>query len=139
MRKWTIMRLVAACAVAIAVSAAGAIPPANAAPSTIACTVYGCYTSDAPQFTGYGHWFPDGDAMYVCDSSVDGWSVVVVASFSAGDFRYKWHTAGAGKCTERSFGNLPEGTEFVFRTCLGDYSDRQIADNSCGLWKIVRA
>ena len=139
MRRWTIPRLVAACALAVAVSGVAAATPANAAPTTVACTSFGCYASDAPQFTGYGHWFPDGDAMYVCGTSTDGWSVVVIANFNGGDVRYKWHTAGAGKCTERSYGNLREGTEFVFWTCLGDYSDNQIAGNSCGPGKIVRA
>jgi hypothetical protein len=139
MRKWTIMRLVAACAVAIAVGSVAAAPAANAAASTIGCTVYGCYSSDAPRYTGYGHWFPDGDAMYVCDSSADGLSVVVIANFNGGEVRYKWHTAGAGKCTERSYGNLPEGTEFVFWACVGDYSDNEIDLNSCGSGRIVRA
>jgi hypothetical protein len=140
MRKWTIMRLVTACVAAIAVGSFAAVPAANAAASTMACTWYGCYNSDSPLFTGYGHWFPDGDAMYVCDSSADGWSVVVIARFGAGDYRHKWHTAGAGKCTERSYGNLPEGTGFSFWTCIGDYSDdRHIFGDSCGSEKFVRA
>jgi hypothetical protein len=133
------MRLLAACIAAIAVSCVATAPAANAAASTIGCTSYGCYNSDASLYTGYGHWFPDGDAMYVCDTSTDGLSVVVIANFNGGAVRYKWHTAGAGKCTERSYGNLPEGTEFVFWTCVGDYSDSRIVDSTCGPGRIVRA
>jgi hypothetical protein len=77
--------------------------------------------------------------MTVCDSYADGWSIVVAATFGGGSLTYKWHTAGPGKCTDRSYGDLPEGTGFAFMTCLGKLADGYIKWDSCGTAKAATA
>ncbi|MFC4115227.1 hypothetical protein [Nonomuraea zeae] len=96
-----------------------------------ACTAYGCYTGDG-WGSGFGRWVADGDKMWVCDRSADGWSIVVVTDIGTSAKPNKWHTSGAGKCTERSFGDVAEGQSIAFYTCLGDYSDSYILPGSCG-------
>jgi hypothetical protein len=80
-------------------------------------------------FEGTAYWYPSGDRLLVCDHRADGWSVVAIPSFNGA---YKWHTAGADRCTERSWGDLPEGMEFTITVCLGKYSDNLIWWETCG-------
>lgn len=127
--KSKLVRLATACAVVIAGSLAWAAPASAA--DAMTCTVYGCYEREG-WGTGYGYWQADGDIMHVCDQYADGWSVVVLARFNGTYAPDKWHTAGAGKCTDRSYGNLPEGTAFVFTACLGKYSENYINYVTCG-------
>jgi hypothetical protein len=128
--KSKIVRLAVACAVVLASSFAWAAP-ASAADDAQGCTEYGCSQWWG---TGYGYWQADGDIMRVCDSYADGWSVVVIATFGK-TTKYKWHTAGYSwpvKCTDRSYGNLPEDSVFYYQACLGKYSDNLINGDSCG-------
>ncbi|NRQ37694.1 hypothetical protein HII36_38575 [Nonomuraea sp. NN258] len=106
-------------------------PAAAAAAAPDACTAYGCYTGDG-WGSGFGRWMADGDKMWVCDRSADGWSIVVVADIGTRAYPNKWHTGGAGKCTERSYGDVGEGQRIYFHTCLGDYSTNTIRPGSCG-------
>ena len=123
------VRLAAAFAVVIAGGLAW-MAPASAADS-FGCTTYGCFYGDG-WGSGYGYWMQDGDVMRVCDTYPDGWSVVIIATINGANAPYKWHTAGAGTCTDRSYGNLPEGTTFTYFTCLGKYSIGSIDLDSCG-------
>ncbi|MEV7728214.1 hypothetical protein AB0P15_26185 [Streptomyces sp. NPDC087917] len=80
---------------------------------------------------GSATWYSNGDKMTVCDNASDGKSVVVEA-YVNGSWQYKWHTGGAGGCTDRSYGNLPEGYQFDFRVCLG--TNNTVQWNTCGGW-----
>lgn len=126
-------RLAAICAAVIAGSLTW-VAPASAA-DAIGCTATGCFHASG-RGSGYGYWLADGDTMRVCDTFPDNLSVVVMATINGVQAPYKWHTAGAGTgsglCTPRSYGNLPEGTQFTFRVCVGDYSDGYIDLDSCG-------
>ncbi|MCX5064294.1 hypothetical protein OOJ91_00255 [Micromonospora lupini] len=115
----------------IAVVMASALAtPAQAGTDDTACTYYGCYNYQG-WGSGYGEWNHSGDVMWVCDAYPDGWSVVVIAWLNGVRAPNKWDTSGAGDgCTERSYGDLPEGTEVKFQACLGDYSETII--RSCG-------
>jgi hypothetical protein len=126
-------RQVAACVALVAGSLAVASPAQAANVKT--CTWYGCSGSWG---AGSGTWHQDGDRMTVCDNYADGWSVVVVATFNTGGEQYKWRTAGAG-CSDRSYGNLREGTGFYFRTCLGHAADNFISWATCGNTEITTA
>lgn len=112
-----------------------ATAPQASAAGNDACTIFGCYTGD-PKGSGFARWVGDGDKMWVCDRSADGKSIVVGAVVeSGGSYRAlpdKWHTTGAGGCTERSYGNLAEGQEIWFVACLGDYSQNTIDSHTCG-------
>ncbi len=55
-----------------------------------------------------------------------------------GGEQYKWRTAGAG-CSDRSYGDLREGTGFYFRTCLGHAADNFISWATCGNTEITTA
>jgi len=136
--KSTIVRLAMAFALAIAGSLAWAAPASAA--NQLGCTTYGCFEVDG-WGSGFGIWFQNGDIMRVCDNYADGWSVVVMATFD-NTTKYKWHTggsAGDNPCTDRSFGNLPEGSHFYFRACLGKYSLNQVNLDSCGELKYATA
>jgi hypothetical protein len=122
-------RLVASFAVAIAGSLAWAAP-ASAADS-FGCTTYGCFFGEG-WGSGYGLWMQNGDVMRVCDTFPDDLSVVIIATINGVNAPYKWHTAGAHTCTDRSYGNLREGLDFVYRVCLGKYSENRIDLDSCG-------
>lgn len=128
--KSKLARLAAACAIVIAGSLSWAAP-ASAGIDTTGCTTYGCYTANG-WGAGFGYWEADGDIMHVCDQFADGWSIVVVATIEGMDAPNKWHTTGADKCTERSYGNLPEGKLFSYTVCLGKYSEGQILWTTCG-------
>ncbi|MFJ7154253.1 hypothetical protein ACIQUQ_04880 [Streptomyces sp. NPDC101118] len=82
---------------------------------------------------GTATWYASGDKLVVCDNASDGKSVVAEA-YVNGRWQYKWHTAGAGKCTDRSYGDLPEGYGFDFRACLGDGSSNVVYWETCGGW-----
>ncbi|GAB3947542.1 hypothetical protein GCM10027614_42970 [Micromonospora vulcania] len=97
-----------------ALVALGLAAPAQAGQDADACTNYGC--------AGMGSWYGDGDQIVVCDLEADGWSVVVIAWLNGVRASNKWHTAGAGSCSTRSYGDLPEGMEVKFQACLGKYS-----------------
>ncbi|MBB5867197.1 hypothetical protein F4553_000576 [Allocatelliglobosispora scoriae] len=104
--------------------------PASAGVDATGCTAYGCYGADG-WGSGYGMWVSDGDKMWVCDSYPDGKSVAVMAVVEpGGPTIVKWHTTGANKCTERSFGNLPEGRLVVFFACLGN--NLIVDESTCG-------
>ncbi len=110
-----------------------ATAPQASAAGNDACTKFGCYTGD-PKGSGFARWVGDGDKMWVCDRSADGKSIVVFA-YLGSDYRAlpaKWHTTGAGGCTERSYGNLAEGQQIAFFACLGDYSQNTVDDSTCG-------
>ncbi|TMR87941.1 hypothetical protein [Nonomuraea basaltis] len=108
-------------------------PPGDSlAAAPDACTIYGCYTGDG-WGSGFGRWVADGDKMWVCDRSADGWSIVVFADIGGSAQPEKWHTSGAGQCTERSYGNVAEGKYIDYFTCLGKYSTNEIKWDSCGL------
>ena len=144
--KSKIVRMAVACAVLIAASFVWAAPAS--ADDQHTCTRYGCEKTDG-WGSGYAHWYAYGDKMRVCDSYADGWSVVVVAKIaqdSNGTVTYKtvnkWHTGGSGgsfPCTDRSYGDLPEGTWLYMVTCLGDYSANIINADSCGEFKRAEA
>ncbi|OSZ60050.1 hypothetical protein OQI_13010 [Streptomyces pharetrae CZA14] len=120
---------VAAAGAALALAMSGASPAAAAAPD--ACTAYGCYTGDG-WGSGFGRWEADGDKMWVCDRHADGYSVVVLADIGGVSQSKKWHTGGAGSCTERSYGDVREGQTIEYQACLGDYSEGTIRPGSCG-------
>jgi hypothetical protein len=124
---------VAAASAALALAISGA-SPASADPRD-ACTWYGCYTGDG-WGSGFGRWEANGDKMWVCDRSADGYSVVVWADIGGVTQPWKWHTGGAGSCTERSYGDVPEGQQIEYIACLGDYSENITKGGSCG--NIVR-
>jgi hypothetical protein len=137
--------MAAACAVLIAASFVWAAPAS--ADDQHACTRYGCDKTDG-WGSGYAHWYAYGDKMRVCDSYADGWSVVVVAAIvqdnngtPSSKTVYKWHTGGSGgfPCTDRSYGDLPEGTPIHMRTCLGNYTANIINADSCGEIKYAEA
>ncbi|MFG6192377.1 hypothetical protein [Nonomuraea sp. JJY05] len=101
--------------------------PAVAAPPT-ACTKYGC---SIVWGSGSGRWIADGDKMVICDGYADGYSVIVRADIDLKPQPDKWHTSGADKCTERSYGNVAEGLDIAFYTCLGKQSTNYILPGSC--------
>ncbi|WP_217254471.1 hypothetical protein [Streptomyces sp. AC602_WCS936] len=115
---------------------------ATAAPATAlnedACTMYGCYSNDG-WGSGFGRWVPNGDKMWVCDRSADGWSVVVQATVLGKSVSNKWVTTGNNTCAERSYGNVTEGYAVNYMTCLGDYSEQKIVWSSCGTEQWGRA
>ncbi|MER7492842.1 hypothetical protein ABT033_09430 [Streptomyces pharetrae] len=113
------------------VAAAAASAVVLAAPSASAVSYTYTYGGE-----GSATWFSDGDTLTICDYEPDGASVVVYADFT--DTK-KWHTAGAGKCTDRSYGNLTEGFDFSLRVCLGDYSENLTYWGTCSDWFRVEA
>ncbi|GAA2207813.1 hypothetical protein GCM10009850_032710 [Nonomuraea monospora] len=115
--------LVAAATVALAT--VGVTPAA----ALTGCTYYGC---SGGWGTGYGYWAANGDKMTVCDGYADGYSVVVMADIGTSEMPDKWHTSGAGKCTERSYGDVAERQTIYFHTCLGKQSTGYILPGSCG-------
>jgi len=133
--KSTMFRRAAACVAAVIIGTLVLASPASAA-DVETCTWYGC---GGAWGSGSGYWQQNGDLMWVCDHHADGWSVVVVATFNGSDRKYKWHTAGANKCTERSYGNLAEGTGFSFMTCLGKGAENFVAWETCGTAKSATA
>ncbi|MFD0473102.1 hypothetical protein ACFQ0B_36165 [Nonomuraea thailandensis] len=70
--------------------------------------------------------------MTVCDEYADGYSVVVMADIGTRPHPDKWHTGGAGRCTERSYGDVAERQTIYFHTCLGKQSTGYILPGSCG-------
>ena len=108
---------------ALVVAAAAASAIVLAAPSAGAAGV--------PGGGGNATWYSNGDKLTICDTASDGKSVLVQASFTN---TLKWHTSGAGGCTDRSYGNLAEGFAFSFRVCLGDYSEGIYYPASCSAW-----
>ncbi|MBB5867337.1 hypothetical protein F4553_000716 [Allocatelliglobosispora scoriae] len=70
--------------------------------------------------------------MHVCDLYADGKSAVVIAWLNDVRAPDKWHTSGARDCTERSYGNLIEGTHIDFMACLGKYSTNTVYWDTCG-------
>ncbi|MGP3959138.1 hypothetical protein ACTWPT_24335 [Nonomuraea sp. 3N208] len=121
----SVLGLVSAATVAFATVT---VAPAAAALSQ-ACTAYGCYETWG---TGSGRWIADGDKMVICDGYADGYSIVVRTHINYRSQPNKWHTSGAGKCTERSYGDVGEGLKVVFYTCLGKQSTDYIVTGSCG-------
>ncbi|MEV0195057.1 hypothetical protein [Nonomuraea sp. NPDC050691] len=121
----SLLGLVTAATVAYATVAA---VPAAAAPPR-ACAHDGC--SALPR-TGSARWMADGDKMVICDGYADGYSVIVRTDMGSGPQPDKWHTSGAGKCTERSFGDVAEGQPIAFYTCVGKQSTNYILPGSCG-------
>ncbi|MGW4700032.1 hypothetical protein [Streptomyces sp. NPDC004285] len=108
---------------ALVVAAAAASALVLAAPSAGAAGV--------PGGAGSATWYSNGDKLTICDNAADNKSVVVQASFTN---TLKWHTSGAGKCTDRSYGDLAEGFSFSFRVCLGDYSEGIYYPATCSGW-----
>ncbi|MEV4947840.1 hypothetical protein [Streptomyces sp. NPDC053755] len=108
---------------ALVVTAAAASALVLAAPSAGAAGV--------PGGAGSATWYSNGDKLTICDHASDGKSVVAQASFTS---TLKWHTSGAGKCTDRSYGDLAEGFGFSFRVCLGDYSSGIYYPATCSDW-----
>ncbi|WP_188196743.1 hypothetical protein [Nonomuraea sp. SYSU D8015] len=102
--------------------------PAGATVSR-ACAYRGC---SGIWGTGSGEWIADGDKMLICDGYADGYSVVVRTDIGRTSQPNKWHTSGAGKCTERSYGDVAEGQNVAFYTCLGKKSTNYILPGSCG-------
>ena len=113
---------------ALVVAAAAASAIVLAAPSAGAATV--------PGGGGKATWYSNGDKLTICDTASDGKSVLVQASFTN---TLKWHTSGAGGCTDRSYGNLEEGFDFSIRVCLGDYSQGIYYPATCSAWADVSA
>ncbi|QNP62582.1 hypothetical protein [Streptomyces genisteinicus] len=101
---------------------------AAAAASALVLAAPTAGAAGVPGGGGSATWYADGDKMRICDTAADGKSVVVIASFTN---TWKWHTSGAGGCTDRSYGNLPEGFAFSFRVCLGDFSEQYYLPATC--------
>jgi hypothetical protein len=122
-RRGLLMIAAAGASVALALSTA----PQAAAAGLDGCAAGGCEV-------GYGRWVADGDKMWVCDNAADGYSIVVEAYVDNVAQSRKWHTRGAGSCTERSYGDVPERVLIAWRACRGDYSEDTIKSGSCGVW-----
>ncbi|MGP3918810.1 hypothetical protein [Nonomuraea sp. 10N515B] len=114
-------------AATVAFATVTAAPAVAAQPR--ACTLNGCYDIWG---TGSGRWIADGDKMVICDGYADGYSIRIRAHINYTDQPDKWHTSGAGKCTERSYGDVGEGLIVVFYACLGKQSTGYILHDSCG-------
>ncbi|RKS68599.1 hypothetical protein CLV35_3728 [Motilibacter peucedani] len=116
-------RLVAAltCAVTAVASAVVLAAPASAAGHQ----TYTAYSDGSPDGTNrsLAVFYSYGDLLVGCDMSKDGHHSVVVyyARGMSGSRAVHNHNGAGGQCTRTRL-DLPEGTDLVFQSCIGEGS-----------------
>ncbi|WP_020525338.1 hypothetical protein [Catelliglobosispora koreensis] len=114
--------------VVVAVAGLLAVPSAAMADS-YACT----YGPGAYNCEGRAEFVSHGEHFYLMDRKADGHSAVL-RYYRADTQQWKtsWNHDGAGTTKHINL-DMPEGYDVVYYVCLGEYGDRDILEETCGV------